>query len=99
MVHATTSIELLVNQVILEVGPQKDPTRYAAARSPSVMDAPFKGRLVDHYAKLLRATADLGAGNDHVGRWWNHCYLLRNRVAHEGYQPRGQRSGPRRIRS
>jgi hypothetical protein len=87
VIEATPSIELLVNRVILQIGPQKDPTRYAAGCLLTVMDAPFKSRLLDHYAKLLGATADLAAENDHIGRWWNRCYLLRNRVAHEGYRP------------
>lgn len=87
VIDATRSIELLVNQVILITGPKKDPKRYAAQRLPTLMDAPFKSRLLDHYAKLLGATVDLASENEHVGRWWNRCYLLRNRIVHEGYRP------------
>ena len=87
VIDATTTIELLVNQVIIEIGPQKDPRRYGGHRLQSVLDAPFKSRVVDHYAKLLGATPDLAAEGDEIGRWWNRCYLLRNRVAHEGVRP------------
>jgi hypothetical protein len=87
VIDATTGIELLVNTVILEVGPRKDAARYSGSRLANILDAGFKNRLLDHYAKLLGVSPDISAEHDEIGRWWNRCYLLRNRVAHNGYRP------------
>jgi hypothetical protein len=92
VIEATTAIELLVNTVIREIGPRRDAVRYTPKKLSAVMETGFRGRLIDHYAVLLDAEPDLASDAEPIGRWWNHCYLLRNRAAHEGYRPPDQQA-------
>ena len=88
IVDASTSIELLVNLVISEVGPKRDERRYSANKITTILDdAPFRSRLVDHYAPLLGLDNDVESTEQPIGNWWQTGYQLRNRVVHHGHRP------------
>jgi hypothetical protein len=37
--------------------------------------------------KLLKVPMDIKDSDSVAGRWWTDCYLLRNKVVHEGHKP------------
>jgi hypothetical protein len=43
--------------------------------------------LVDQLPRFLTEPIDLDDEDRPSGRWFRDCYLLRNRVVHEGYRP------------
>lgn len=79
VVEAGTAIETLVTAAVRELG--------------GAAHAPFKNRAKDHFAGLLNFSRDVEHSNDALGAWWQTGYALRNRVAHEGYQPDHHEAG------
>jgi hypothetical protein len=47
----------------------------------------FRNRVEQHLPRLVNCEVDLADPANPFGRWWRGGYQLRNRVAHEGYDP------------
>jgi hypothetical protein len=84
VIAAATAMEVVVNIFFREVWKalEMEPDQV-----DGVLDCGFKNQLVDHLSKFLDEPVDLDDGYQPPGRWYRDCYLLRNRVVHEGLRP------------
>jgi hypothetical protein len=84
VIAAATATEVMVNIFFREVW---EALELDAARLAGVLDCGFKNQLVDQLPKFLTEAVDLADEDVPPGRWYRGCYLVRNRVVHEGYRP------------
>ncbi len=84
VIAAATATEVMVNIFFREVWEalEMDP-----GRLDGVLDCGFRNQLSDHLPGFLDQPVDLDDENLPPGRWFQACYLLRNRAVHEGYRP------------
>jgi hypothetical protein len=52
-----------------------------------VLSCGFRNQLETHLPRLLDEGLDLKDEDSPAGIWYRDCYLLRNRVVHEGHKP------------
>lgn len=81
VIAACTATEVFINTLFraLWVCLQRDPDKLRG-----VLMAPFRNQLTELLPKFLDGNLDLDDKSSPPGRWYNDCYLLRNRVVHEG---------------
>lgn len=87
VIASCTATEVFVNTLFREAG-------QALGRSQREIDGTlncgFSNQLKDHLPKLLDDEVNLDDEKSPAGRWWKHCYDLRNRVVHAGEKPDDQ---------
>jgi hypothetical protein len=83
VIAACTSTEVFINTLfrVLWVCLERDPEKLKG-----VLTAGFKNQLTDLLPKFLDESLDLNDQSLPPGRWHAECYLLRNRVVHEGHK-------------
>lgn len=81
VIAACTATEVFINTLFraLWMFLEHDP-----AKLGGVLKAPFRNQLTELLPKFLDADLDLDDKSLPPGRWYTDCYLLRNRVVHEG---------------
>jgi hypothetical protein len=84
VIAAATATEVMVNIFFREMW---EALELDAARLAGVLECGFKNQLVDQLPKFLTKPVDLADEDVPPGRWYGDCYLVRNRVVHEGYRP------------
>lgn len=83
VISACTATEVLVNTlfrvlwICLERGPES---------LPGVLRAPFRNQLTELLPKFLEDGVDLTDESLPPGRWYSDCYMLRNKIVHEGWK-------------
>lgn len=80
---ACTATEVLINTLfrLLWTAKKLDPKKL-----PGVLSAPFKNQVTHHLPKFLSEKLVLDDDSVPPGRWHQDCYLLRNRIVHEGHK-------------
>lgn len=83
VIAACTATEVFINTLfrVLWVCLERDPRKLNGA-----LTAGFKNQLTDLLPKFLDESLDLKDQSLPPGRWHADCYLLRNRVVHEGHK-------------
>jgi hypothetical protein len=81
VIAACTATEVFINTLFraLWVSLERDPNKLSG-----VLKAPFRNQLTELLPKFLVESLDLDDKASPPGRWYTDCYLLRNRVVHEG---------------
>lgn len=81
VIAACTATEVFINTLfrVLWVSLERDPKKLAG-----VLRAPFRNQLTELLPKFLDESLDIDDNSSPPGRWYTDCYLLRNRVVHEG---------------
>jgi hypothetical protein len=81
VIAACTATEVLINTIfrVLWACLERDPDKLEG-----VLNAPFKNQLIDLLPKFLDGDLRLTDESSPPGRWHADCYLLRNRIVHEG---------------
>jgi hypothetical protein len=81
VIAACTAIEVFINTLfrVLWACLQRDPAKLEGA-----LTAPFKSQMTGILPKFLDEDLDLIDDSSPAGRWYADCYLLRNRIVHEG---------------
>lgn len=84
VIAACTATEVFANTLLRFVSKAVggDPNELA-----SKLRAPFRNQLEHHLPMLLKVPMDINDSDSVAGRWWTDCYLLRNKVVHEGHKP------------
>ncbi len=83
VISACTATEVFVNTLfrVLWLSLDRDPEKL-----PGFLKAPFRNQLAELLPKFLDERLDLHDETSPPGRWYTECYLLRNRVVHEGHK-------------
>ena len=83
VIAACTATEVFINTLFraLWVSLERDPNKLSG-----VLKAPFRNQLTELLPKFLDEGLDLEDESLPPGRWYADCYLLRNRVVHEGHK-------------
>jgi len=83
VIAACTATEVFINTLfrVLWVYLERDPEKLKG-----ILTAGFKNQLTDLLPKFLDESLDLKDQSLPPGRWHAECYLLRNRVVHEGHK-------------
>lgn len=81
VIAACTATEVLLNTLfrVLWISLERDPDKLGG-----VLGAPFKNQLTDLLPKFLDQPLDLADLSSPPGQWHAECYLLRNRIVHNG---------------
>ena len=81
VIAACTATEVFINTLFraLWVSSERDPNKLSG-----VLKAPFRNQLTELLPKFLDKKLDLAEESLPPGRWYTDCYLLRNRIVHEG---------------
>lgn len=84
VIAACTATEVFISTLFRFVSKAvaDDPNKLGRA-----LKAPFRSQLEHHLPKLLKVPMDIRKSDSVAGRWWTDCYLLRNKVVHEGHKP------------
>jgi hypothetical protein len=84
VISASTATEVLINTLfrVLWDAKELDPENLEG-----VLECGFKNQLTVHLPKFLDQGLDLDDEDSPVGSWHRDCYLLRNRIVHEGHKP------------
>jgi hypothetical protein len=84
VISASTATEVLINTLFRVIwGAQElDPKKL-----PGVLECGFRNQLTTHLPKYLERDLDLDDEKSPAGGWHRDCYLLRNRIVHEGHKP------------
>jgi hypothetical protein len=84
VIAACTGVEVLINTLFRLVWAAKG---WDEGDLAGVLRCGFRNQLETHLPKLLDETVDLKDQHSPAGIWYRDCYLLRNRVVHEGHKP------------
>jgi hypothetical protein len=81
VIAACTATEVFINTLFRALWRclDRDPDKLKG-----VLKAPFRNQLTELLPKSLDADVDLNDESLPPGRWYTDCYLLRNRIVHEG---------------
>jgi hypothetical protein len=84
VIAASTGIEVLINALfrVIWATNELDPGELRG-----VLSCGFRNQLETHLPRLLDERVDLKDEASPAGIWYRDCYLLRNRVVHEGHKP------------
>lgn len=84
VIEAGTAIELLISGSLRVAG---SPKGYDATKLGNILNGSFASQAKDHFAVIFGFDRDPKTSSDELGEWWQQCYLLRNKVVHQGYRP------------
>jgi hypothetical protein len=84
VIAACTGVEVLINTLFRLVWAAKG---WDENELPGVLSCGFRNQLETHLPKLLDETINLKDDDSPAGVWYRDCYLLRNRVVHQGHKP------------